>query len=298
MEKKSIGKGLASLMNINNLDGDNKNASEIPLAMIDPNPYQPRKHFDDEQITELSESIKKHGVLQSILLRKKDNDRYEIVAGERRFRASKLAGLVTIPAQVKDLTDIQTLEISLIENIQREDISTVETARAYKKLIEEFGHTQEQLAKAMGKSRSAVANCLRLLQLPEEILNMLSHKNITEGHARTILSVSEENQLPFAKQIISESLTVREAENMARLINNPIPDEEEIIEEDDTTKLKEKKETIDLTSDIKLIETNLKAYLNTKVTIAKKAKKGQIVIDFKSEEELSKIINIIIKTEE
>ena len=280
-------------MNINEKRIEEENTSEIDIALIDSNPYQPRKTFDENLINELAESIKKHGIIQPILIRKKDNDRFELVAGERRLRASQIAGLIKIPAQIKDLTDTQSLEIALIENIQREDINSVETAKAYKRLTDEFGHTQEQLAIAMGKSRSAIANSLRLLQLPEEILEMLSDKHITEGHARAVLSVSEENRLPFAKRITEESLTVRDAENYARIINNPHLFEPEVIE-DTTPKKNIPHETFTTNEDLKHIAKTLNKIFETKVSVLKKINKGQIVIDFQDDEHLRKIVDIMI----
>jgi len=293
LEKKSLGKGLAALMQMNTVE-QKIEAEEIPIMIIDPNPYQPRTIFNDDKLLELAESIKVHGVLQPILIRPKEDGRFEIVAGERRFRASQLIGLTSIPVKIKDMTDTQSLEIALIENIQREDINVVEAAKAYRRLMDEFGHTQEELSKSLGKSRSAIANTLRILNLPNEVLKLLSEKQLSEGHARAILSVSEENRLPFASKIIAENLNVRDAENTAKIINNPVINEPEIIEEKIDVKAHKRivsRETI--LTNLKDIKKLFEDALNLKVKVSQKEDKGKITLEYNSKEELERIISLI-----
>ena len=214
MPKFNSGKGYSAVFGSNNMNLNNSNTDKIAIELIDTNPYQPRLYFDPEKLSELAESIKKHGVIQPILVRPK-GDRYELIAGERRFRASKLAGELYIPANIKDMSDKESLEIALIENIQREDINAVETAFGYRKLMDEFAYTQENLSFVIGKSRSAIANTLRLLNLSESILDLIRNKKISEGHGRCILSVPEDYREEFAKRIIDKKLSVRQAEDEA-----------------------------------------------------------------------------------
>jgi ParB family chromosome partitioning protein len=222
MQERKLGRGLSALLgdnkpktNSNLISFNGENVEKISVNKIIAGVYQPRQNFSQNEITELAESIKEKGLIQPILLRKKgDEDFYEIIAGERRFRASKLAGLQEISAIVRKINNHDALEIALIENIQREDLSVIEEARGYKKLIEEFSYLQEMIAKKVGKSRSHIANLLRLLNLPDEVQEFLDKKLLSMGHARAI--VNSDNPEELAKKILSDSLTVRQTEDIVR----------------------------------------------------------------------------------
>ena len=214
-KQRGLGKGLDTLMASSEelveqavAEG---NASELPLDVLVPGISQPRKNFDDEALEGLTASIKEKGVLQPLLVREKGEGVYEIIAGERRFRAAKRAGLATIPVAIMNLTDAEAHEIALIENIQREDLSAVEEAEGYFRILEDFGYTQEQLSDIVGKSRSHIANTLRLMLLPEEVKSMIDDKHISAGHARTLVGLDNAHEL--ALEIANRSLNVREAES-------------------------------------------------------------------------------------
>ncbi len=225
-KEKRLGKGLSAIFgddidavleDIANNESDIKGQkSSLDLNSIRPNPYQPRKVFDEEALKELAESIKEHGVFQPILVRKAISG-YELIAGERRLRASKMAGLETIPAIILDFNDQEMMEISLLENIQREDLSIIEEAKAYEKLIENLHYTQEELAKRVAKSRSYITNTLRLLKLSDEVQELLNNKSLSYGHARALINIEDENsQVELAKRAVKEGLTVREIEKLAK----------------------------------------------------------------------------------
>ncbi len=210
-----LGRGLSHLLG----DDVESGITEININNIIPNVHQPRKNFDILALEELSGSIQEHGLLQPIVVRKIENDRYEIIAGERRWRASKMANLKRMPVIIKDVDNKESLELAIVENLQRLDVSPVEAAHSYKKLMDEYGFTQEKLAKRLGKSRSAIANTLRIINLPDEVQKNLLENNISEGHARAILSVPDENmQLRLLKDIIKEKLSVRDTETKAKRI--------------------------------------------------------------------------------
>lgn len=220
MAKKGLGKGLSALIPALSEDKGLK-VEEIDINEIKPNPNQPRQHYDEEAFKELVESVKKMGVIQPIVVRAKGFE-YELVAGERRWRAAREAGLKLIPAVIKQVGEADSLEMALVENLHREDLNPVEEARAYRELITKFGLTQEELAEKIGKSRSAVANSLRLLSLPHSVQQLIVDGQLTAGHARAILSLkSEERQLRLAEKIIGEGLSVREAEKQVQLLNLP-----------------------------------------------------------------------------
>lgn len=278
MNKKfSLGKGLGALIPEEE-NAENQNISLISINLIRANEKQPRKNFDEGKIEQLSESIKEHGIVQPIVL-KKENDTYVIIAGERRWRASKAAGLKEIPAVIMDLTDKEVLEISLIENIQREDLNPIEEAFAFRRLIDEFSLTQEELSKRVGKSRTAVTNCLRLLNLDTRVQDYLIDGIITEGHGRALLAVADkELQLNLAKTIIDESLNVRDIE---KLIKNS----EKINEKPS----KVKKENIYYLD----IKDKLQGYFGTRVSLSSKKNKGKIEIEYYSEDDLQRILDIL-----
>lgn len=291
--KGGLGKGLEALfpsnVDIGSLSKDvsretSEKVIEMKLNEIEPDINQPRKVFDDEKLEELSESIKEHGVLQPIIVTKKD-DYYQIIAGERRWRASKKAGLKTIPVIVRDYDAKKIREVSLIENLQRQDLNALDTAKAIKELMEEHQLTQEQLAKTLGKSRSAIANTLRILNLDERVQDMVQEGKLSEGHARTLASIeSPQKQYKLAMDIINLDLSVREAENMAK-------EEKEEVKKKLTNKKKSKLEAI-----YKDLENRIKSALGTKVSFKPQTKsKGKIVIDYYNEEELERILEILEK---
>lgn len=218
MEKRGLGRGLSAL--IPEMAGEETAGgatAEIAVAHISPNPYQPRAYFDPEKMAELVASVREHGILQPILVRPLGRDRYELIAGERRFRAAQTAGLTTIPAMSRDMSPKEQLEIAVVENLQREDIGPMEAARAYRRLMDEFAMTQETVSARVGRSRSSIANTLRLLSLPEEAQDSVERGEISEGHARALLAAeSDEAILHGLKIVIKKRLSVRDAEKLAK----------------------------------------------------------------------------------
>lgn len=279
MNKKfGLGKGLGALIPEEEIAADNGGAHKISMNLIRANEEQPRKNFDEEKIEQLAESIKEHGVVQPIVL-KKVEDTYVIVAGERRWRAAKSLGLKEIPAVVMDLTDKQILEISLIENIQREDLNPIEEALAYKRLIEEFQLTQEELSKRLGKSRTAVTNCMRLLNLDSRVQEYLVDEVITEGHGRALLAINDKDtQYSVAQMIIDEGLNVRDTE---KLIKN-------LGKEPKKGSSEEVKNVYHID-----IKDKLEGFFGTKVDLISKKNKGKIEIEYYSEDDLQRILDIL-----
>lgn len=218
-KKPSLGRGLDSLF-LENDEVEKNSVSMLRTADVEPNPHQPRKHFDEDALASLADSISMHGLLQPIAVRRSMGGFYQIIAGERRWRASKIAGLTEIPAIIYEMDDKKAAELALIENIQREDLNPIEEAIALRTLINDYGLTQEDASRRIGKSRSAIANALRLLDLDEEIISMVADGKLSPGHARAILSLKrKKDMLPFAHRICEKELSVRDAENEARLIN-------------------------------------------------------------------------------
>lgn len=279
--KKGLGKGLDALISsANNLDESVNGVLEIKINDVEPNSNQPRKIFDQEKLEALAESIKDHGVVQPIIVRKVDS-RYIIIAGERRWRASKLAGLKTIPVIIKDISSKEVMEIALIENIQREDLNPVEEAEAYQKLMDEYKLTQEEVARVVGKSRAAVANSVRLLSLTNEIKEMLIDGRLTSGHARTLITISDESrQSELAKEIVDKSLNVRETEKLASNENK-----------NDSSKNKNIKEKNIIISDI---EEKLRIGYGTKVNLLRGKSKGKIVIEYYSNDEFERLVDVLL----
>ena len=285
-KKTSLNKGLEALLGdvaeSKNSEKPQKNvkketkekASEILLSQIRANQYQPRTSFDQKKLEELAESIKKHGVIQPVLVRK-DGKGFELVAGERRFRAAKLAKLKKIPVVVSNISDVQSLEIAILENIQREDLNPLEVAKGYQRLKDEFGYTQEAVAKSVGKPRSSVANSLRLLTLSPKIQDEIDKGVISEGHAKVLLSVDGVKAEQLLMRIISENLSVRDLEK-------------QITESSPQTSKKEKKSRDELN-----LESALSSRIGSKVTIEDKDGKGKMVIKYYSYEELDGIIEKI-----
>ncbi|NLL31323.1 MAG: ParB/RepB/Spo0J family partition protein [Clostridiales bacterium] len=279
MSKKfALGKGLGALIPE---DIDVKEEAEknlININLIKSNDEQPRKTFDDEKIAELAQSIKEHGIIQPIILSKKD-DYYVIVAGERRWRAAKLLGLKEVPALVMDLSEKSILEVSLIENIQRQDLNPIEEAIAYKKLLTDFNLTQEELSKRIGKSRVSISNTIRLTNLCDTVKQYLIDEVISEGHGRALLAVTDEKlQCELAQKVIDESLSVRELERLIKNIN---------------AGKKERERKRELDPYYKDITERLQDYLGTKVNISNKNNKGKIEIEYYSNEDLQRILEII-----
>ncbi|MFJ7935434.1 ParB/RepB/Spo0J family partition protein [Sporosarcina sp. NPDC096371] len=275
---KGLGKGLNALFPGESLEKA-ESIEHIHVKSIKVNPYQPRKTFDENAIQELSASIKEHGILQPIILRK-IGATYEIVVGERRFRAAKMAGLEEIPAVVRVLTDKETMEWAILENLQREDLTPIEEADAYQNLMDNIGLTQEQLAFRLGKSRPHIANHVRLLSLPEKIRNYISESKLSMGHGRTLLGLRKKEQIPLvAEQVLKEGLNVRQLERLVQKMNDDVPRE---------TKVQQKK-------DLFLVEreSNLRDYFGTNVTIKKTKNKGKIEIEFFSEDDLERILELL-----
>ncbi|WP_424237372.1 ParB/RepB/Spo0J family partition protein [Bhargavaea ginsengi] len=274
---KGLGKGLNALFPGESLK-QSEHVEQIDLKLLKPNPYQPRKVFAEESLQELTESIREHGVLQPIIVRKKGR-KYEIVVGERRFRASGEAGLDSVPAVVRDMTDQQMMELAILENLQREDLNPVEEAEAYKQLMDALSLTQEQLAFRLGKSRPHIANHLRLLSLPEEVRSMLSEGRLSMGHGRALLGIKKKAQIgPVAQKTVAEGLNVRQLEALVQRMNEDVPRE---------TK-KEKK-------DIFIVEkeTELRDFFGTSVNIRKTKNRGKIEIEFFSDDDLERILELL-----
>jgi ParB family chromosome partitioning protein len=277
MKKKPLGRGLEALIPKSD---SKKNIVELDINDIIPNANQPRQFFDEEGLTELAQSIKEHGIIQPILV-KKENDKYKIIAGERRFRAAQQIKLERVPAIIKDVVhENQALEIGLIENIQREDLNAVDLAMAYNQLIEKFQYSQEALSKVVGKSRSAIANTLRLLNLPREILNAVSVNVITEGHARALLSLENNKTISYVfNRIVERTMSVRETENLVKKLKKGQTIKSEV--KSPFSPFKEE------------LEREFENYFDTNVKISGKFSGGTIRIIYKSKENLEKIINKI-----
>lgn len=281
-KKSGLGRGLGALIQDNNLiKEENQSINKIELNLIKPNKEQPREYFDEKKISQLAESIKEHGIIQPLVL-KKEGDIYTIVAGERRWRAAKSIGLTEIPAVIIDATKKDLLEISLIENIQREDLNPIEEAKAYKKLLDDFNLTQEELGKRVGKSRVAITNCMRLLNLDTRVQDYLIDEVISEGHGRALLSVEDKNvQYKLAQAIIDEDLSVRDTENLIKdYYKKPKQDNKKKTEENNNPYV----------SDIK---SKLESYFGTKVLLKNGKNKGKIEIEYYSNEDLQRIIDIL-----
>ena len=272
---RGLGRGLDSLIPTGSDEPREAVAptNELKIALIKPNPHQPRRHFDERMLKELSDSIREHGVIQPLVVSKEGKD-FILVAGERRLRAAKLAGLDSVPVILRSTKEQQKLELALIENLQRTDLNVLEEASSYKKLMDEFNLTQDEVAKRVGKSRSAVANNMRLLSLPVEVKKGLREGLITEGHARVILSLPTlEKQLAFYDSIVKGKLNVRQAEAKAK------------------TRGEHRVES--LSSELKNIENDLRNIIGTKVKIQKKGAGGKIIIEYYSDEELERIVKKI-----
>lgn len=283
-KKFALGKGLSALIPEDIVESDQQYENGkilIPLNEIKNDNNQPRKTFDSDKIAELTESIKTHGIIQPLILRKSDDGFYIIVAGERRWRAAKMAGLKDVPAIVMEISEKSVLEISLIENIQRQDLNPIEEASAYKKLLSEFSLTQDDLSKRIGKSRTAITNTIRLMNLDERVQQYIIEGIITEGHGRTLLGIKDKDlQYELSQKAIDERLSVRELERVVkRILDGKITEKKEVKNE--------------LNPYYKEIKNQLQTYLGTKVNISNKNNKGKIEIEYYSEDDLQRILDII-----
>ncbi len=282
MSKRGLGRGLSALIpNVTDEDADE--VREVAVDQITPNPKQPRTDMDEEGIAELADSVQKVGVLQPVIVRPY-GDGYQIIAGERRWRAARLAGLERVPVRVLNISEAESLELALIENLQREDLNPIEEARGYRRLLTEHQMTQAELADKVSKSRSAITNALRLLDLPEEIQGHVYEGRLSAGHARTILSVPDEAmRIRLADKVVSDGLSVRETEVLARLY---AAGQAERAPRPQTPK------------SFKIVARKLRRILGTGVRVKQTQKKGKIEIEFHGEEELERIFRLLTEGEE
>lgn len=287
-EKSGLGKGLGALIpsvstnQEESFYSETTGYQEVPIGSISVNPYQPRDVFDEEALNNLSLSIRELGVLQPVLVRRKTADTFELIAGERRWRAAKRAGLEKIPSIVRDVEDLAALEHALVENLHRQDLGPLEEAAAYQQLIEDFRLNQELVAKRVGKSRSTITNSLRLLQLPSSVQSFLLDGSITAGHARALLALdSRQDQDQLASRIVEENLTVRDVEKIVR-------------EGTSSKKKTPKRSRVKSVSELE-VENILSDLLSTRVAVTIGSRKGKIVIDFANDDDLTRILNIIEK---
>lgn len=288
-KKFGLGKGLGALIpeeieNNEVIKDDKNNIKIIDISKVKANEEQPRRFFDDNKIAELSQSIKEHGIIQPLIVQKNDDDTYKIIAGERRWRAARVAELKEVPVIIKELSSENLLQVSLIENIQREDLNAIEEALAFKKLIKEFKFTQDRLALKIGKSRAAIANTMRLLNLDSRVQEYIIQGVISEGHGRALLVLKNDEQYKMAQKIIDDNLSVRDTEKIIKTLLN----------KDDKKEDNKKKEEVVYNPYYKDIKDRLQDYFGTKVVINNNNKnKGKIEIEYYSEEDLQRILDII-----
>ena len=275
MKKRGLGKGLDAIF-AENAANSTEGSVSVKISEIEPNRDQPRKEFDSEALSELADSISQHGVLQPLLLRPLLTGGYRIVAGERRWRAARMAGLTEVPAVVREMSDTEEMLFALIENLQREDLTPLEEARGYRTLIDAQDFTQEEVSQAVGKSRPAITNALRLLNLPEDIQQMLENGEITAGHARTLLSFKREEDMRLGAKRAKEGASVRELEALAKRLN----------QQKDAPEQKPRKNQYFEEAQLAVGE-----YLNRKVKVAGTKKKGTLQIEFYGEEDLQNLLH-------
>lgn len=300
-KKRALGRGLSALLENPETDITTRSdvaeqapkpvangIAEIEIAQIETNPFQPRTHFEEEALLELADSIRIHGIIQPITVRKMGYDKYQLISGERRFRASQLAGLTKVPAYVRIANDQAMLEMALLENIQREDLNAIEVALSYKRLIDECNLTQEQVSEKMSKQRSTITNYLRLLKLPAEIQKAIVDKEISMGHARALIGIDDrENQLAAFRQVVAENLSVRATEELAR---------GSVAAKKDGPAAKKSKPAADeevLSFEHQKIQNEIRNVFNNRAEFRIQNGKGRIVIPFESEEELERIVQIL-----
>lgn len=286
MNRKALGKGINALIpdfeiGVPQSNGTGPGVGELLIDEISPNKLQPRKYFDDDKLEELILSIRENGVLQPVIVQKGENNDYELIVGERRWRASKKAGLKKIPAIIREVSDAESLEIAIIENIHRQDLNPIEEAEAYSRLANEFGLTQEKLARRLGKNRASIANILRLLKLPQGVKEEIIAGRLSMGHARALLGLESAKDMQALRQeILKKDLNVRQTEGRVKQLKTPPPALAPV-----------KKKNVFL----KNLETELERKLGTKVEIAPRKKGGKVVITYYSSDDLERIRGMIIK---
>ena len=287
-KRRGLGRGLSALMadvaETHTVATEGTAERFVPIEQISPNPEQPRKRFDPEDLNDLANSIKEKGVIQPLIVRRRADGTFEIVAGERRWRASQMAKLHELPVIVREFTDVEVLEVAIIENIQRADLNSIEEAAGYRQLMDRFGHTQEKMAEALGKSRSHIANLLRLLNLPDSVLEMVRGGELTAGHARTL--VPADDPVKLAKQIIAGGLSVRAAEALVKKSQAGDQDRSE----KKTSGVNSEKD-----ADTRALEGDLSASLGMKVTLNHKPgqESGQMVLNYKNMDELDELCRLL-----
>lgn len=285
MEKKALGRGLSALLpeQDSGVGRADQPVHHIPLSEIVPNRFQPRKQFLQEELESLAQSIKQNGILQPILVRRKGDGAYELIAGERRYRAAQLINLPTIPAIVRNSKDDESSILALVENLQRKDLNPMEEARAYVQLIEEFGLTQEMVAEQVGRPRSTVANVLRLVSLPNEIQQLIEAGELTFGHAKVILGFgNSKTQIALANKIVRDQLSVRDVEKMIKHDHRLLK------------KVRKKGNNSPLSSPYSDVEEQLRKHFGTKVSIRPKNRGGELTVTFYSQEDLTRIVEVIL----
>jgi len=277
MQKKALGRGLQSLIPVSHVGGRDE-IEEVPLPLVSPNPFQPRRAFDEAELTDLANSVKTKGILQPILVRRLGDGGYELIAGERRWRAAKLAGLKKIPAIVRPATDAEAMEMALIENLQRKDLNPMEAARAYQRLMKEFGLTQEVVARTLGKERPSIANTVRLLSLQSEVQGWVESDQLSLGHAKVLLAVAEpDQQIRLGRRAVTDKLSVRDLERLVRPSHRGGRSGQ-------TRKGHRPSE----------VEERMTRKLGTKVRLIHGKTGGKIVIDFYSPADLERVIDMIL----
>lgn len=285
----SKGLGIEALINtqldeLNSSDKNKEGVFEVDINKIEPNRKQPRKYFEESALEELAESIKQYGLIQPIVVRSIDDGQYEIIAGERRWRSSKIAGIKKVPVIVKDYDSEVSFEVALVENLQRENLNPIEEAESYQKLYEEFNLSQEKIAEKVGKSRSFISNSMRLLNLDERVKGFVKENKLSNGHARALLAIEDKDiQFDLAEKIIENQLSVRETEGLIKKIING-------------TEKNEIKEQQEDKKQWNMFESELRMCLGTKVKISNKKNKGKIEIEYYSNDDLDRIVNIIKRT--
>ena len=281
MEKKALGRGLEALLPISGVKTllEDKEIQELPIEHIIPNRYQPRREFSDSELVELAESVKQNGLLQPILVRRKGDGFFELIVGERRLRAARLAGLHSVAAIVRNSNDEQAIELALVENLQRKDLNPMEAARAYHRMVQEFGFTHETIAQRLGKDRSSIANLVRLVNLPSEIQQLIESDLISTGHAKVILGLeNSEKQIKLARRIAQEQLSVRQAE-------------EEVARE---ARWRKGKRVAWRRKPYPDLEERIQKHLGTRVTILKGKRSGKVVIHYFSSAELERLLEVLL----
>jgi len=281
MEKKALGRGLEALLPIGGVKTilEDKEIQELPIEHIIPNRYQPRREFSDSELVELAESVKQNGLLQPILVRRKGDGFFELIVGERRLRAARIAGLHSVAAIVRNSNDEQAIELALVENLQRKDLNPMEAARAYHRMVQEFGFTHETIAQRLGKDRSSIANLVRLVNLPSEIQQLIESDLISTGHAKVILGLeSSEKQIKLARRIAQEQLSVRQAE-------------EEVARE---ARWRKGKRVAWRRKPYPDLEERIQKHLGTRVTILKGKRSGKVVIHYFSSAELERLLEVLL----